>query len=223
MSYITEFSIDGLSGRKTPYAHRLNRDVNIFFGVNGSGKTSLLKILNSAMDGDASRLSVVPFTSAQVKIHSENYRKQFTLSLSKHRVPSLTPFDEQIRFPSGITIGREYLAVPRRESPLVWKIRPRLPDRKGKKDRSVRWQHLYLPTARLYTSSSILVRPRGYGEDRPDRYSEEQLDQLFAQSLQDLWSSFSSPLLTRVRRAQEAGLARILKDVLRPPHQKKQT
>lgn len=216
MSYITEFSIDGLSGRKTPYAHRLNRNVNIFFGVNGSGKTSLLKIFHSAMDGDASRVQAVPFTSARVRIHSENYKKNFTLSLSKTRVSAQTILDEPTRFPSGVTIGREYLAMPRRESPPVWKTKPRLPGRKQR----IRWQHLYLPTARLYTSSDVVVRPVRYIEDRTDRYSEEQLDQLFAQSLQDLWSSFSSPLLAKVRHAQEAGLARILKDVLKPSTQR---
>ena len=49
MAHITEFAITGLAGRTDVYSGRFNRDVNIFFGLNGSGKTSLLKILHSAM------------------------------------------------------------------------------------------------------------------------------------------------------------------------------
>ena len=212
MSYITEFSIDGLSGRKTPYALRLNRDVNVFFGLNGSGKTSLLKIFHSAMEGDTSGLATVPFRSARIKIHSDDFNKDVSLTLHKPRAPQPIPFDEVARFSSGVARSREHLPVPRRIAPLVWKMKPKIESRK-----STKWQHLYLPTARLYTGTSAMnLRSIGPVQERYASYSEEQLDQLFAQSLEQLWYSFSTPLLAKVRQAQEAGLARIMKDVLTP-------
>ena len=65
MSHIVEFSISGLAGRKDVYSQVLDRHLNVFFGLNGSGKTSLLKILHSAMSGESRILRNVPFSSAE--------------------------------------------------------------------------------------------------------------------------------------------------------------
>ena len=84
MSHIVEFSVVGLAGRKDIYKQKLNRDTNVFFGLNGSGKTSLLRILDSAMTGDATTLTRVPFRSAEVTIHSMKYAKDLVKTISKH-------------------------------------------------------------------------------------------------------------------------------------------
>ena len=83
MSHITEISITGLAGRKDVYHQKLNRDVNVFFGSNGSGKTSLLRIIHSAMLGDASLLQSVPFKRAEIKLFSIDYEKIFTRRIAK--------------------------------------------------------------------------------------------------------------------------------------------
>src|SRR6266852_5308919 len=77
MSHIVEFSVTGLAGRDEPYSQKLNRHVNVFFGENGSGKTSLLKILHSAISGNVAVLARVPFSSASVDVYSVNYDKVF--------------------------------------------------------------------------------------------------------------------------------------------------
>ena len=48
------------------------------------------------------------------------------------------------------------------------------------------------------------------------RYSEDQVDLLFAESVKRLWTDYTSELLGNIRKAQEAGLASILKTVLLP-------
>jgi ABC-type multidrug transport system ATPase subunit len=48
--------VEGLAGRSEPINFELRSDVNIFFGLNGSGKTSLLKILHSGLEDDSSEL-----------------------------------------------------------------------------------------------------------------------------------------------------------------------
>src|SRR3989304_3108995 len=82
MAYITEFTISGLAGRDGVYHQILDRHTNIFFGFNGSGKTSLLKILHSAMSRDGRILDGVPFHTAEVKIFSVDYDQEFTLTAS---------------------------------------------------------------------------------------------------------------------------------------------
>ena len=60
MSHITTLKIEGLAGSNQPFAVDLNRDINVIFGLNGSGKTSLLRILDSAFANDAGRIPDVP-------------------------------------------------------------------------------------------------------------------------------------------------------------------
>ena len=83
MAHIVSFKIEGLAGRKEPLKLEMNRDTNIIFGLNGSGKTSLLKILHGAMASETDILARVPFTSAEVKIYSVDHDKVFTRSIKK--------------------------------------------------------------------------------------------------------------------------------------------
>jgi recombinational DNA repair ATPase RecF len=52
MAYLKEVLVEKLVGRSTPTNIQFNRDVNVFFGTNGSGKTSLLRLLHSSMLGN---------------------------------------------------------------------------------------------------------------------------------------------------------------------------
>ena len=89
MAHIIDFTIEGLAGRKAVYKQRLNRDINVFYGLNGSGKTSLLRILDSAMDGDASRITMVPFETAEVTIYSVDWDREFVRRIQKpHKSPN---------------------------------------------------------------------------------------------------------------------------------------
>ncbi len=94
MSHVLEFQIEGLAGRGDVTAIKLNRDLNIFFGFNGSGKTSLLKILHSAMLADASLLRSVPFRAAEVKIYSKTYNCVIKRSIQKNEAPTQLEFPE---------------------------------------------------------------------------------------------------------------------------------
>ena len=85
MAHIVEFSIGGLAGRNDVYKRKLQRDINIFYGLNGSGKTSLLRILHSAMSSEAEMLNMVPFEWAVVVIYSIDYRTEFVSTISKDK------------------------------------------------------------------------------------------------------------------------------------------
>jgi predicted ATP-dependent endonuclease of OLD family len=199
MAYITEFTIKGLAGRKTTYSQKLNRDINVFFGFNGSGKTSLLKILHSAMETKSSILQNVPFTRAEVKVYSDVYKKIFTHTITKSPKAN-TQFSghEQNLFEIYENeLTSEKLSLPE------WKITP------DEKKEGTGWHHRYLPISRL-----MLMPNQRYLVNPTSRASEEDLDEQFQRALESLWSRYMGEISKQVRKAQEEGLANILEGII---------
>ncbi len=220
MAHITEFTIEGLAGRTEPYSRKLNRDVNVFFGLNGAGKTSLLRILQSAMSRDGSMLDTVPFERAEVKIYSVDYDKIFAHTIErphpKHskagRGRQTVPSPEHM--PPEMTTGMMFAGetfVYHEE--IRWNVTPPLP-----KDSRGGWSHGWLPTTRVFFGRLPSWRLTAAQQQL---YTERAVDRLFAEALSALWSSYSARLLSQVRKAQEAGLSNILQAVLSPPKKSK--
>lgn len=214
MSYIVSFTVAGLAGRAKPLELALNRDTNIFFGLNGSGKTSLLKILHSAMANETEILESVPFAAAEVKIYSQSYEKVFTRSItkvvrsqkgkrSKRRVVR-----RDVLFENEVMMFEE----PASTSGMRWSNGPSTPAAAAK----TRWAHQYLPTSRLHIGDAPgFLHMASHGGAR-SWLTEDQLDAVFAKSVEYLWSRYSAEVLGAVRTAQEKGLANILRAVLFP-------
>ena len=219
MAHIVEFSVKGLSGRDTEIKLALNRDINVFFGFNGSGKTSLLKILHSAMSNDASILRDVPFTEAKVVIYSISANRNFEYSIKKDKAKDKTK--ELIKkigrqsskeYISEIEINHvldvdpaayeEYARLLSPESQLKWTVSPSTDTK--------RWRHQYLPISRLYVGSVKSKR------ESLSNISEDQLDARFSDILQQIWMQYSFDVNAHVREAQEDGLASILRELLSP-------
>jgi predicted ATPase len=203
MSHIIEFSIEGLAGRRDTYSKGLNRHVNVFFGENGSGKTSLLKILHCALSGNAESLENVPFKSARVKFYSVYEHRTFVRTIRK----TTKPAGEAARSYSALTITqyRQLGAFDTGVKISGWKIRP------NPKSRSSSWMHRYLPISRLYSGTAGSTTASVAG-NRP--LSEEALDLRFAQAMEALWTSYSADISKKVREVQQKGLASVLRAVL---------
>ena len=218
MAHIVEFSISELAGRQDDIEIKLNRDVNVFFGPNGSGKTSLLKILHSAMSNDADLLKNVPFKSAAVKIYSVDYHKVFTRSITQTIPSREEPEEIDINAViSGIATIQEVTSSPTSGSKRNnWITKPTPP-----RESRGTWRHRYLPTSRLYLGATRGLSSKMHINWQVGLVSEEQLDLYFARSLRDLWTSYYSDILREVRQAQEDGLASILKAVLSPKRSRK--
>ncbi|MFJ3775026.1 AAA family ATPase [Streptomyces sp. NPDC090075] len=204
--FVRNVNVRGLAGREKTFECNLNPDVNVFFGRNGSGKTTLLRIIHSALSGDALPLFGSPFESAKVEIWfpAEHRRvvKSFTMPSDEE--------SETIRKDPAFRrhIERMPLSQRRKYFPqgALWETihdtssRPRAP-------RS--FPHRYLPTSRIMDELS--------SPDSPRELSREwSMDEYFADSIQRLWSHYSTEVLGAVRKAQEDGLARILQGVISP-------
>jgi predicted ATPase len=210
MSHIVDFTIDGLAGRTKTFSHKLDRNINVFFGSNGCGKTSLLKILHSAMSNDASILSLVPFKNAKVTIHSLNYKQNFVRTIEKK---DLKDIESNLEEDVDINIDERRLlsSFENKFKDLQWKTEPT-----NKKLKTSTWHHQYLPTSRLILSKNDIQQRVQRRFNDGHMLSEEQIDIIFAESLKRLWIDYTSSLLTNVRNAQESGLVSIFRAVLSP-------
>ncbi|MGA5181320.1 AAA family ATPase [Streptomyces pseudogriseolus] len=204
MAYIKSFSVTGLAGRKGVLRRSLNRDTNIFWGFNGSGKTSLLKILHSALANDAGSLIRVPFKSATVTFYSVHSQAEFTRKISKASLMEAI---------SGVHGKSESIHRRMLESgAYLWETTTKKSD-VPEKELAVRFKHTYLSINRLNESNK-----RYRYSPRPDFNSaaldEETLDALFAQQIKDIWQNYNTNSLIEIREAQEKGLALTLSSVL---------
>jgi ABC-type cobalamin/Fe3+-siderophores transport system ATPase subunit len=208
MAYIVEFSIAGLAGRKKEITRTLNRDLNIFFGVNGAGKTTLLRILNAAMSNDSDSLSNVPFESARVVIHSDQYKKNYAYEIVRQKPKRMGILASQELVRETMTwtntntifpIGSATTVSTRRTSD--WRITPDLP-----KDSAGRWSHRFLTTTRMFEGIES-----GKGTNQ---LGEEFFDIHFESLLQRHWAKYFGGIQANVRAIQEQGFAVILQQIL---------
>ncbi|MEU7941948.1 ATP-binding protein [Microbispora bryophytorum] len=208
-----EFEVRGLAGRRDTVAYQLDSRVNIFFGLNGTGKTSLLKILHSALEDEPNVLLDVPFRSARVVIYSHTLKRTFERTITRKHMGTTKERDSyQLAIELGKVEGHAasgaYEEMVRQRSEFDgWHTKPSVP--------LSGLIHCYLTTSRM-ASDLLGSRWTQYvpvAMDSPER----QLDRLFATQIQRLWRSYTNNLLSEIRGIQEAGLAEILHSVLFPP------
>jgi predicted ATP-dependent endonuclease of OLD family len=191
MPYIRSFNIEELAGRSDVLERTLNTDVNVFFGLNGCGKTSLLRILHSALLNQADLLREVPFKIARVRLNTWT-RKKYQYLFDKEAAQA-----EQASRPSYLSTGIRT---------LQWKVSPDESDEGGVGP----WTHEYLPIARLYERSNSEAGALGGRR----RESEMDLEARFASNLLGTWKDYQRGLARELNEIQETGLARILERVL---------
>ncbi len=221
MAHIVSFRIDGLAGRKEPLDLKLNRDTNIFFGLNGSGKTSLLKILHSAMSGETENLTNVPFTAAIVSIYSMTWDKVFTRSIKMNKPARTTRRKKGSPARSDTSVSSEIInkEQPTRDGNLEWSCSPSSP----RDAASTRWNHEYLPTTRLHVGDSNYFAVSNHPYSRHMELTEDHLDSFFAAHISQSWRQYSAQVSRDVRTAQEQGLVSILRAVLSTTNSKRKT
>jgi predicted ATPase len=211
MAHITEISIEGLLGRSEPIKLTLKRGVNIFFGENGCGKTTLLKVLDAALSRDGSAMERLPVSKATVDIFSiaddRVYRHTWDRGApNKPNKLSQRQLELVDRDFVDTPDGRMFFRHGRPETD--WRLSPTRPQEPS----ALRWAHTFLPTTRLYFGEAT------QGRTAPSRtqLSEKELDQAFSESVNKAWLQFYSRTLNEVRSIQESGLRAVLRHVLSP-------
>jgi energy-coupling factor transporter ATP-binding protein EcfA2 len=207
VAYIEQFTVAGLAGRDDRPVHRvLDRHINIFWGLNGSGKTSLLKILHAALRNEVDILDRVPFASAEVifwsTAHGAKMRRTFSKGEGASPTSDRDPFDEEDTTMEqvGPNLWRE---VPVFQHGKGWEselLEGELPDATRL---SAPYRHSYLPISRLNE-----VNSRRPGTNRV--IDETYLDQHFAEQVRSRWQVYNSEALSSIRAIQQQGLASIL-------------
>ena len=191
MAHVISFSIAGLAGRTDVVECELSRDLNVFYGVNGSGKTSLLRILDSAMTGDAGALWRVPFESARVAIFSIQYNETFVFTIDRTMLaeglaPRRTESSRAIERPVFTFEGSQEIAYapPQRPTNPRWAVTP-ADDRVS----SQRWAHVYLPSWRAFSTEDSRSSRRSLvtGPESSHLEVEYYWDTFFANRLEELW------------------------------------
>ena len=237
MSHFLDAEIIGLAGKSEPTRISFDRHVNIIYGLNGSGKTSLLRILHAAMNMDGSQLNDVPFDEATVRVHSISFDMDFTLHFKKSPAPErartaipsqvgqlgqsgFLPHAYQITYPQDydtlatpglVHFGFDNAVDIYSTKPwrsAKWTMTPDRPDKAP-----VGFQNFYLPTSRLHVGVGNGVTQTQTGQ----ALTEELLDRYFAEVISKLWGDYTSAVVREVRDAQEKGLANILRGVLAGP------
>ncbi|MGN8048170.1 AAA family ATPase [Curtobacterium sp. 22159] len=197
MTTIREIRISNLAGRSEELHEFLRPDVNVFWGLNGTGKTTLLKILHAALRNETATLKHLPFSRAEIRFYSEHRDADIVRTYDKTGL-SIESNDQPTLWTSSFTeLDADDDRVNGQLTPdsgwdTKWLVEG---DESTPLDRT--FKHAYLPISRMLG-------------DRQGFRQHEDNDQRFARHVNQVWSAYSSKSLASVRDTQQYGLAEIL-------------
>ncbi|MGL3805638.1 AAA family ATPase [Paeniglutamicibacter sp. R2-26] len=204
---ISSIEIDGLTGRRKKFKASFDDNINVIWGSNGSGKTTVLKIIHSAMTGETAPLLRLSFTSAKVEFTDGRGRRIIrTLSRRESHRAALFDFTDSPVF-------ENFTRDPDLERyELIEDARTLRWHSDGGIDEEGYLSHRYLPISRIFDFRNRQGRRNrgGLGEV----LDEVEYDRVFAEQIQSLWSEFRSMALSHTRFAQQDAINRILGAVL---------
>jgi len=209
MAKIVEITVEGLGGGNKVLRKSLDPHINVFFGKNGGGKTTLLRTLHSALRNEAKIISDTTVKTAAIEIESLTFKKNFRRVLTRtSEVKS-----SQLSL-SGVDVAEA--GRPEKKPTLVWQTEGDVRELAGE------FQSVYLSVSRLYTEALrqagrnyILSTWQSSGVSDEDPAARElTLEAMFVGSFTRKWSLYSNRLLAEITRMQQDGIGSILQAVL---------
>lgn len=198
MTTIKEFRIENLAGQKKTLHCVLDPKLNIFWGLNGTGKTTLLRILDAALSNKTSELSDLPFDTAEISFYSHTHDMDIVRRYNRQNVPE-----------------REKKAADRWQMLAELDLEDHIAYNLARDDADPGWdtefssqnteverasfKHSYLPISRMLDAR------------RTDSHMAEMTaDERFIRRVNNVWSRYSSRSLASIRDIQQLGLAEVL-------------
>ncbi len=193
MTKVLSCQVSGLAGRSDTVSHRLDPQTNVFFGPNGTGKTSLLKLIASAVRDDINLIRRVPFTAATIVFETGEPSQTITRTITAADLLR-EPQQPNIANPQFPFVVLPYPAQ------TGWLATPPAPQINAQVQ----------PFICTYLSTSRIVSDQFVGMSNESPYSEARLDQIFAFQVLQSWQRYSNAVLTEITQRQEAGLGAII-------------
>lgn len=196
MTRVDYLRVEGLAGRKGSIEINFDPRTNVIFGLNGTGKSSLLRILAASFTNDSKSLQKLPFREAEIRFWTHKHAESVTRRIRILESSSITT--ETMRDADGELVEIE---VEEGRSFGEWSTSPHR--HSGK-----RFRCEYLSTFRL---------AEGARTHRLQLRTEEELNEVFAQQLQSAWRRYSSVSFSEISRIQSAAIVDILASFLSDP------
>lgn len=209
MAFIRSVEVDSLAAKRTSLRFTLNRDVNVFFGANGSGKTSLLRILHSAMSSRAKDLRRIAFSDATVEfsetwVVEPHMPRAYQGALTRTTLPPTLPPDQ-------IPLSAEMAApsLGRVGEKKTWRTIPEELD-----SNRFELRHTYLPISRLYVTEDRRVARMLQSVSTSPGLSELDLDRVFTEMVNLMWLRYTRNTSLEIEMKQTRGIGNILADFI---------
>jgi energy-coupling factor transporter ATP-binding protein EcfA2 len=209
VTIIREFRITNLAGRKGELHQVLHPKVNIFWGLNGTGKTTLLRILDAALSNKTRSLLALPFERAEVTFYSETHDMEFVRCFDNSQPTSVddTTDEEWVLVSDFELEDGPTMRTRQTSTDPGWETGVSSTPAEAKSDSApsepdplvAHYKHSYLPISRM-------LEPLHHGEAMQSSSADER----FVRRVNQVWSRYSAKSLAEVRDIQQLGLAEIL-------------
>lgn len=197
---IREFTIKNLAGRSGSTSIKFDPHVNLIWGLNGTGKTTVLRILNAALSNSTEGLVKLPFDEATVVFYSHYRKINITRSLVRKHINNEAYKTGQTFIDLDSLDDTEYEDVTSNESISGHWITTHDGDPVSDRDYvNKEFMHDYLPISRML---DVARDSRTINADSFDSQFEEQVRQV--------WIQYSRRSLSEIRDIQQRGLAEVL-------------
>lgn len=185
MAQIQSLSIANLFGRPGTTRATFSEGINVLYGRNGKGKTTVLNFIASAFSDDIKYIEAVQFKQARVRISVPEYGRDMTKSVAR-----------SVLYESTLGSREFYDRFPDERSDFLASDFEEIIDKKSFVWENLNSSEASLPIDISYLQIDRLHKFKSLNEERADGEN-------FATYIRNLWTMYNSQLSSQVELRQE--------------------